>query len=51
MLESDILYNAVENLKKSIKLPVYLLDSNQKSVDAILNIGSEGKYLKGSPQI
>ncbi len=45
MLESDILYNAVENLKKSIKLPVYLLDSNQKSVDAILNIGSEGKYL------
>jgi len=45
MLESEILYNAVENLKKSIKLPVYLLDSNQKSVDAILNIGSEGKYL------
>ena len=45
MLESDILYNAVENLKKSIKLPVYLLDSNQKSVDAILNIGNEGKYL------
>lgn len=45
MLESDILYNAVENLKKSIKLPVYLLDSNQKSVDAILSIGSEGKYL------
>lgn len=45
MLESDILYNAVENLKKSIKLPVYLLDSNQKNVDAILNIGSEGKYL------
>lgn len=45
MLESDILYNAVENLKKSIKLPVSLLDSNQKSVDAILNIGNEGKYL------
>lgn len=45
MLEGDILYNAVENLKKSIKLPVYLLDSNQKGVDAILNIGSEGKYL------
>jgi len=45
MLESDILYNAVENLKKSIKLPVYLLDSNQKSVDAILNIGNEGQYL------
>jgi len=45
MLESDILYNAVENLKKSIKLPVYLLDSNPKSADAILNIGNEGKYL------
>ncbi len=45
MLESDILYTAVENLKKSIKLPIHLKDSKQKSVDAILSIGSEGRYL------
>lgn len=45
MLESDILYNAVENLKKSTKLPIHLIASNQKSVDAILNIGNKGRYL------
>jgi len=45
MLESDILYNAVENLKKSLKLPIHLIASNQKSDDAILNISNKGKYL------
>ena len=45
MLESDILYTAIENLKKSIKLPIHLKDSKQKSVDAILRIGREGRYL------
>ncbi|GJM35112.1 MAG: hypothetical protein DHS20C18_41130 [Saprospiraceae bacterium] len=44
MLENDILYNAVENLKKWIQLPIDLKESNDRSIDALLSIGNTQEY-------
>jgi hypothetical protein len=44
MLETDILYNAVENLKKWVQLPIDIKDSNDSSIDAVLRIGNSRAY-------
>lgn len=44
MLEHDILFNAVENLKKWIQLPINVRESNDKKTDVILEIGNANRY-------
>ena len=44
MLESDILYNAVENLKKWISLSVVIEASNDERFDAIISIEGKKAY-------
>lgn len=44
MLENDILYNAVENLRKWVQLPVDIRESNDVTVDAMFRIGNTREY-------
>ncbi len=44
MLENDILFNAVENLKKWVQLPVNVVESNDHKIDAVLRIGNANSY-------
>ncbi|MEO1258855.1 MAG: type IV toxin-antitoxin system AbiEi family antitoxin [Bacteroidota bacterium] len=44
MLENDILYNAVENLKKWVHLPIDVTESEVRGVDAFLRIGDSKEY-------
>lgn len=44
MLENDILYNAVENLKKWVRLPIEVIESNDRGKDAFLRIGNTLKF-------
>ncbi len=44
MLENDILYSAIENLKKLIHLPVQVEQINDRRFDAIIHIGKNGDY-------
>lgn len=44
MLENDILFNAVENLKKWVQLPIEISESDDRSIDAVLRIGNARAY-------
>lgn len=44
MLENDILFSAVENLKKWIQLPLNIKEINGRGVDAVLKIGDTQEY-------
>ena len=44
MLDNDILYNAVENLRKWVSLPIDIRESNDKKIDVVLRIGSTREY-------
>ncbi len=44
MLNNDILYYAVENLKRWVQLPVLLMESKNEEANAVLKIGTATTY-------
>ena len=44
MRESVILHNAVDNLKKWVHLPIDVVASNNRTIDAILRVGNIGEF-------
>ena len=44
MLDEDILYKAVENLKKEVQIPLDIKESSDNRIDAILKISNVTEY-------